>query len=597
MVNSWIKMNKRNIICMVLAVVMSLLCASCFSDRDAKEVFGRVESVMDEHPDSALVLLDNVKTHKDAWSKVQRMRFELLYAKAQNKAYVDFTTDSVMKEVVEYYDDHGTPNEQMEANYLLGCTYRDMGESPMALSCYLDATEKADTLSEDCDYGVLMSIWGQISDEYNRQAMPYKELEANHRFQKYALLAKDTFNYIVGIENDKRAYWHMKDTLNFINTALLASKLFYKKGYFNDAAIAIPSIIPTYIKQHKLEEADSLMRYYEHESGLFDDSMNIMQGHEIYYNTKGLYYLNIGNLDSSEYYYRKLLKYNYELEGYEGLSTIYNLRANTDSLCKYINLGKEAFVDKYSHLHTQAMFNAEGMFNYSRNQRIALEQEKEAYLTRVQIFIIAIACLCLMTIGLVLFIRYKKRKLREWQSIYNKNIETKRELQNAIEDYALMEKDFEAYKIMKAKEIETLHESNERAANVYELAHRKDILSALCTDTLILEIMKNEKIEHNHHSVITSRQWDEVYALLMKELPLLYNTCINNQQLSERERKTLVLTCLGLSTKRISILLNTVPSNISNIKSCINHKLFSDSSAKTLYDNIIFADAQSASNA
>ena len=53
-----------------------------------------------------------------------RMQGELLRARRMNKEYIDFTTDSVMKEVAAYYDRHGSPNERMEAHYLLGCAYR-----------------------------------------------------------------------------------------------------------------------------------------------------------------------------------------------------------------------------------------------------------------------------------------------------------------------------------------------------------------------------------------------------------------------------------------------------------------------------------------
>ena len=62
----------------------------------------------------------------------ERMREELFRAREMNKEYIDFTTDSVMKEVADWYDRHGTSNERMEAHYLLGCTYRDMGEAPRA---------------------------------------------------------------------------------------------------------------------------------------------------------------------------------------------------------------------------------------------------------------------------------------------------------------------------------------------------------------------------------------------------------------------------------------------------------------------------------
>jgi len=64
-----------------------------------------------------------------------------LHAKAQNKAYVPFTSDTMMNATVDYYDRNGTANEQMETHYLLGCVYRDLSDAPKALSAYHDAVE------------------------------------------------------------------------------------------------------------------------------------------------------------------------------------------------------------------------------------------------------------------------------------------------------------------------------------------------------------------------------------------------------------------------------------------------------------------------
>ena len=113
------------------------------------------------------------------------MRQQLLRAREMNKNYVPFTAggdmqsvggdmqspDSVMKEVADWYDRHGTPNERMEAHYLLGCVYRDMGEAPRAVDCYLDAAACADTTAIDCDYYKLASIYGQMATLYHQQLL------------------------------------------------------------------------------------------------------------------------------------------------------------------------------------------------------------------------------------------------------------------------------------------------------------------------------------------------------------------------------------------------------------------------------------------
>ena len=44
--------------------------------------------------------------------KADRMYYQLLLADAMNKAYVDIKSDSILKEVVRYYDRHGSANER-----------------------------------------------------------------------------------------------------------------------------------------------------------------------------------------------------------------------------------------------------------------------------------------------------------------------------------------------------------------------------------------------------------------------------------------------------------------------------------------------------
>ncbi len=91
------------------------------------------------------------------------MRRRMLEAKVQNENCLPFTTDSIMKKAAGYYDRHGSDNERMMAHYLLGCTYRDLGDAPRALQCYNDAVSRADTTSPDCDYTTMSRIYGQMA--------------------------------------------------------------------------------------------------------------------------------------------------------------------------------------------------------------------------------------------------------------------------------------------------------------------------------------------------------------------------------------------------------------------------------------------------
>ena len=42
-------------------------------------------------------------------------------ADSLNRNYIPITSDSLLREAVDFFDDHGTPNERLRAHYLLGC--------------------------------------------------------------------------------------------------------------------------------------------------------------------------------------------------------------------------------------------------------------------------------------------------------------------------------------------------------------------------------------------------------------------------------------------------------------------------------------------
>lgn len=146
----------------VTIVFLLFFMFSCIEDKQAKHQMSIAESIMDNSPDSAFSVLSDLRERKSHLSRSQRMRLELLYAESMNKAGVHLDNDSVLLDVVKYYDTYGDANERVLARYLLGRTYHDLGEIPEALQTYLEALESADTLDADCNYDVLTSVLGQM---------------------------------------------------------------------------------------------------------------------------------------------------------------------------------------------------------------------------------------------------------------------------------------------------------------------------------------------------------------------------------------------------------------------------------------------------
>lgn len=158
---------KRSIIFILFSMLLS-----CTGNKSYDPQLSKADSIMDIADDSAQIaikMLDALKPECSKFTKAQRMRYDLLYHKAMNKAYIDFTSDSTMLAVVDYYEHHGTANDRMLAYYILGCVYRDMHEAPMALEYYNKATEQADTAAQDCDYATLCRVYSQMGVLFSKQ--------------------------------------------------------------------------------------------------------------------------------------------------------------------------------------------------------------------------------------------------------------------------------------------------------------------------------------------------------------------------------------------------------------------------------------------
>ena len=104
-----------------------------------------------------------------------RMRSSLDSINMLNRNGQPFTIDDVQP-YVHFFDDHGTANDRLLAHYLLGLAYYDHGEAPMALKCYQDAVDCADTTDADCDYAQLARVYAQMSQVFYSQELYQEQL-------------------------------------------------------------------------------------------------------------------------------------------------------------------------------------------------------------------------------------------------------------------------------------------------------------------------------------------------------------------------------------------------------------------------------------
>ncbi len=395
-----------------IGLLSVLLFISCRQDNRYETIISNTESIIEENPDSALAILNRLDSNKSAFDEPLMMRFEMLKASAQNTAYIPFHTDSVAKVFTSYYDKVGNSNQKVMAHYLLGCAYRDIGDSPQTMKCFIDAVELADTTSNDCDYNLLSKVYGQLGMLYIDQELGDEALRALKQAEKYALLGKDTLMAIMCISQQSLVYEMRSDLPQIISNVEYASGLYKKYGYDAEAASVLGTAIQALVLSKEYSKAKKYINRYEKESGFFDSDGNIIKGKEQYYYVKGLYYLGIKS-DSAEYMFRKELR---TADGlYEKMSAVYGLHeyykenVNKDSLLKYSEILVELKDSVFNAKSTESIRKMASLYKYSHIQKSAEKEREKAEWYRL-VLIVSVFLFLLGIIICVLLVMYLRIK-------------------------------------------------------------------------------------------------------------------------------------------------------------------------------------------
>jgi len=579
-----------------ILVVMGILTA-CESQHDkaVKTLLDSVSVVMEEHPERADTLLSSLEDSVTELSTPQRIQYYMLRAEASYKLDKQMPSDTVFQEVVDYYDRHGNANQRMKAYYLMGGIYRYRHEAPMALQWYLDATEQADTLSPDCDNWALMKVYGQMADLYHSQLMPLEEIAAHRQFSKYAEKAGNTYQAIRGIEKQLGAYQLMGDTAMILALTDSVHKLYTQADMPQAAASVYPTAIYIYLAKNDYPKAKELMDIFEQKSGLFDKEGNIEPHYELYNGAKGMYYQQIGKLDSASYFYYHLQRYGHKMYAYNGLFSVYWQEHDLDSVVKYSLLYRQSIKDNAEIQQQEAMVKVKALYDYSRNQKIArLKEIALIHRTNLIIYII-IGVAILLVLFSVWYIRNRHA--------------TKEALRKKKQLYISILNSTKATLATKEKELENLSQRNfslEERERILrqEIADAKSRINVLEANTPFHELLPHNQEEEMlanpivakfHHfamNTITIQQlmpdnWYELYQLIQYRLPRLYSLVENDSRLNTEQKRIVFLVRLKFKNNEIINLLGLQsPQMVTNRITKLNLLLYGKKSAKDFYNNL-----------
>ena len=561
----------------IYLLLILLILASCAGNRKYDDLMQRADSIMNVNDDSAKVairMLDGVKSQLPEFSQAQKMRYELLRHKAMNKACITFTSDSVMKEVVDYYDHHGSANERMLANYVLGCVYRDMHEAPMALEYYNKATEQADTTAADCDYGTLYRVYSQMGFLFSKQYLPYQELNAFDKAEKYAYLAKDTLNAIINYQNKGEAYGYLGKKDSVIASNLQAAKLFKKHGNDYAAAIAFGCNYDYYIE--KKDSINAKKAFEAYNSTGYEGNSNYEDAKAYVLYQKGTYYLFVNKQDSA----------------YDNLSLSFKIcksysikAATTKALAQYYaKVNQPAMAMKYalqsSEYNDSDLIEArktqlqqvQAMYDYSRNQEIAKNAEQKAERSTRMNYLIVLSCLMLFLLLSYIYrkqIAIKKKKIAVSKRLYEDSLLKLKRLQDERAKL-VAENDNKLAQVIMEKE----NTISKLKAEITHIQERYSLSSVSDADLILKDssIYKKIKfIEVHPKEKMCEEDWKELADTIEEVVPNFIPVLKN--KLNDKDYQICLLVRLGFSTSLVARLLGLSDAAISKSRKTMLKKI------------------------
>ena len=583
-------MNKARVILIYMLIFMSL--SSC-SNRKYEQTITRADNLMELSQDSArsaLAILDSIRPDLSKMGKSTQMRYQLVYAKGMNKGYVDFTTDSLMKEIVDYYDNHGTCQQQMLAHYLLGCVYRDLGDSPASLSCYNDAVEKVDTTSSDCDYKLLTRVYEQQGALFLSQSMPQNALSAYQKAEKYAWIAKDTLSAVLSYEHLGNIYEYMDNMNKVIEVYENASRRYRQYGYPVQAARALGGAIQALILTKQYAKAKKYMDVFEAESGYFQkDSCYSYINYSHYYYLKGLYCLE-SHSDSAKYWFTKCQEFaktnnNKSFSAYAWY-LYYIKHQQMDSVAKY---SEQAFAYNDSanlDMERDLMQKMQAIYDYDRWKNVAHNEEIKATRANLTLLVSILVSVSVIIIGILTFLVYRKKRKLELQE--------KEEQENLIRQQIYYTKqELELLRTVNDRIIADVIKEKEQTINKLK-GDLKDIRDKYSNSSLSeVDILLKESsiykrikyLELHPKEIMRENDWIEleetIEQLIPSFIPLLKN------RLNVIAYRICLLVKLEISTSSIAILLGLSSSAISKYRKVMLEKLCGRSGKPKDFDEYI----------
>ena len=581
----------RRPVLFILSLGLLLVFLGCSRPSTLQHRLEQLDSLVDEHPDSVLRVLETLADSVDAQPDAVRMRYALLKVKAEDKADITYTTDSIILQIVDYYERHFDSYQTPEAYYYAGRVYTHFGVSPRALNYY---NKSLKTIPQDSQDSILIHLRSLVHVQralvFSYQGLHPQALDSHQHALADFELMKDSLGIMcesIGIgdtfyaleQNDSALFYYDK-----AEQVAIQSQSAYMKN------IIVQAKVKYYMRFGRFKEALSL------NSSLFlSDSIPVRY---IAYYIQGELYHREYKLDSARYYYRKVLKTGdvwTKVNASKGLGEIAIMQGRPMEAVTHFN-DFIFYADSSLKLRQQeAVMKAHQLFNYQlREEENEILNQDNARKEKQIIF-----CIFLLFIILIFsFALYRHQRARQLEA----KLQIGR-LKRWQEEQYMLSQQYQEDNRTKIQQLETLLASLESDKTQSRPQLQRQIESLQCLNSIAEQKRenqeaKNSQIMHQEEyrllqsyvqegKIIKPNLWPSIEKAVNDVFPGFTDKLKELSSLNEIDMQVCLLTKMNFSPTDIAVLIGRVKSSVSMLRKRLFLKTFGKNGGPKEWDEFI----------
>lgn len=543
-----------------LALLLSLLVPALFScsnpQPQATELLVRAEELMEDHPDSALVVIDSIFYPEKSLKKEQYMRYNVARVRARYKNYLPVAEDTLIFVARDYFTSQAkNPTQTALAHFYSGCVYREQGHFEKTMHHFKEAETYANMTNDSNLKGLIQYNLGDMlsGDGLYKNALQYYK-KAEYLYAQSSGNAGAKHAHSLGAMGRIYMLFGQQDS-----AFITLSKAVEIANSINDErllGILTQNLSIAYMLEKDYQKATSFL----HQSTIINNSKT--NGVRYYLNLASIY-VKTGQTDSVDYYTNQLEQMTDSTDNLSLKSSVFqflaiqNKRKGNHDKAFDFQQRHSAIVEMIGNRRVEeSVYEVQQRYDYVKQQnRYDQQLLQKQHLAIILLIFFLIASL----FSVFLLRRVVKQK--------NRLIS----LQNAIDTLYETAKDLQKHKPSEGDK----QQLREALLWKFNVLHKSSLLES---QLVKMEKTDSKKTIAKFNQIVYGKdnnsQWNALIETMNELNPGLPQFIKNSYpQLSETQYKVCLLSYAGLPSKEIALLINQSVHTVNMARTAIRQKM------------------------